>query len=278
MDVRPVSRYLSQLPACADPFLSAIAVFGMETDRLIALEADYKVEAYSPSLFVACDIDFPSRLAGAVAKRQGEFLAGRVLARAALECLRRGNVPIAIGDQGAPVWPIGISGSISHSHGKCVCLLVADENRLVGIDVEKVATGAALDAILKEALSAEERNRVLRQTRFDATLLATLIFSAKETIFKALHPVVRQFFGFDAAIFNGIGDDDRLRFSIVQSLDECMPKNAEIRIDFETGGGFARTWAILDRHMLEPRAGSAALFQSLRRPRLSTAQRSDRTD
>ncbi|WP_423339410.1 hypothetical protein [Rhizobium sp. HT1-10] len=34
-----------------------------------------------------------------------------------------------------------MSGSISHSHGKCVCLLVANENRLVGIDVEKVATG-----------------------------------------------------------------------------------------------------------------------------------------
>ncbi|MGA1802185.1 hypothetical protein [Rhizobium sp. HT1-10] len=32
---------------------------------------------------------------------KGKDEAGRVLARAAPECLRRGNVPIAIGDQGA---------------------------------------------------------------------------------------------------------------------------------------------------------------------------------
>ncbi|MEX2694791.1 hypothetical protein [Rhizobium mongolense] len=87
-----------------------------------------------PSLFETYDIDVPRTLINAVPKRQIKFLAGRILSRAALERLHQPSASIAIGKWG--------SGSISHSYGKCVCLVVADEARLVGIDVEKVPTGA----------------------------------------------------------------------------------------------------------------------------------------
>jgi len=253
-----MDSYLSYLQHQTDHFLSDIAVLSEQPDALIALEAHYAVEAYSRSLFTVYDIDFPSRLTNAVSKRQAEFLAGRVLARAALDRLHHAKASITIGEQGAPAWPHGISGSISHSHGKCNCLVVAGENQLVGIDVEKVAAGASLDAILKEALSLEERARVLQHTTFDAAILATLIFSAKETIFKTLHPIVLQFFGFDAAIFNGIFDDSILSFSIVNSLHQCIPANKEMLIQFEIDGEFVKTWTILERHTLETR------FQKLR--------------
>lgn len=260
MHVRPVSGYLSYLQADAGPFLSDVTVAGNEPYGLIALEAHYAVEAYNRSLFTAYDIDFPLRLTNAVPKRQGEFLAGRVLARAALDGLHRAYASIAIGDQGSPVWPSGISGSISHSHGKCICLVIADDHKLVGIDVEKLATGASVGAILKEALSPEERHRLVQQTTFDADVLATLIFSAKETIFKTLHPVVRQFFGFDAAVFNGIRDGNHLSFSIVYSLNECIPQNTEMLIDFKFDGEFATTWTIVDRKTLERLGSAAPLF------------------
>lgn len=117
-----------------------------------------------PSLFETYDIDVPRTLINAVPKRQIEFLAGRILSRAALERLHQPSASIAIGKWG--------SGSISHSYGKCVCLVVADEARLVGIDVEKVPTGASLEAILQEALDAGERDRVFQKTTFDAAILA----------------------------------------------------------------------------------------------------------
>ncbi|WP_246704201.1 4'-phosphopantetheinyl transferase superfamily protein [Rhizobium sp. P38BS-XIX] len=248
-----MSGYLSRLQEQADHFLSDVAILSEYPDRLVVLQAHYAVEAYNRSLFDTYDVDFPMRLINAVPKRLSEFLAGRMLAQAALEKLHRPRASIAIGEQGAPLWPRGISGSISHSHGKCACLVIAGSDMLVGLDVEKIAGGAALDAILKEALSPEERARVLQQTMLDAATLATLIFSAKETIFKTLHPVVRQFFGFEAARFNGVCDEKNLSFSIVQPLHPCIPENKEILIQFEIDDGFVRTWAILDSPVSEAR-------------------------
>ncbi|SCW50097.1 4'-phosphopantetheinyl transferase superfamily protein [Rhizobium mongolense subsp. loessense] len=111
-------------------------------------------------------------------------------------------------------------------------------------------TGAALEAILREALDAGERDRVFQQTTFDAAILATLIFSAKETLYKALYPVVLEFFGLDAAMFNGICGDNILSLSIVRSLHDSIPRDNEILIQFEIDGEFVRTWAILERDTL----------------------------
>ena len=240
---------LSFLTEQPSEFLSKIAILREEKDELIELEAYYAVEAYDRFLFDACDIDFPPKLTNAVPKRQSEFLAGRILARAALERLHRAYVPIAIGEWGYPVWPRGISGSISHSHGKCACLVVADEAKLVGIDIEKVSTGASLEAILQEALNLEERQRVFEQTAFDAAVLATLIFSAKETVYKTLYPLVRTFFGFEAAVFNGIRGNNIASLSIAHSLHDAVPHGKEISIQFEIDGEFVKTWSILERDM-----------------------------
>lgn len=231
-------------------FLNDMAVLSEKSNELIALEADYDVHAYMPVHFEKHGIDFPPTLINAVPKRQSEFLAGRILACAALAMLHHPRVSIGIGEWGSPIWPRGISGSISHSNGKCVCLVVSDEARLVGIDIEKVPIGASLEAILQEALNAEERTRIFQQTMMDAAVLATLIFSAKETIFKALHPIVLQFFGFDAAIFNGVHGDHTLSLSITHSLHPGIPQNKEILIDFEIDGEFVRTWTVLDRKTL----------------------------
>lgn len=240
-------RYLSHLLDQSGDFLIDTVIWREKPNELIVLQTDYAVHAYARSLFEAYEIDFPLTLINAVPKRQSEFLAGRILARAALDGLHHAKASIAIGSQGAPVWPSGVSGSISHSHGRCICLVVADENKLIGIDVEKIATGAAFEAILEQALNPLERERVFQQTAFDASILATLIFSAKETIFKALHPVVLQFFGFEAAVFNGIYDDNILSLSIVEPLHDDIPLGKEILVHFQVDGEFVTTWTMLER-------------------------------
>ncbi len=120
---------------------------------------------------------------------------------------------------------------------------------LIGIDVEKIATSGSLEAIMKEALSASECNRLAHQTCLDHAILATTIFSAKETIFKALYPVVQDFFGFDAVSFNGIEDEDTLSFSMAQTLHPTIPIDTKMLIKFETDNEFTRTWTIVDRTM-----------------------------
>src|SRR5688572_29707947 len=64
-------------------------------------------------------IPLPATLHGAVPKRQAEFRAGRYCAMTALTALdaRFAGCEVGRADSGAPVWPAGIVGSISHSDG-----------------------------------------------------------------------------------------------------------------------------------------------------------------
>ncbi|MEM7792797.1 MAG: 4'-phosphopantetheinyl transferase, partial [Verrucomicrobiota bacterium] len=57
--------------------------------------------------------------AKAGAARQQEFIAGRKCARAALAELGQLHGPILANGKGAPVWPDGFVGSITHCKGFC---------------------------------------------------------------------------------------------------------------------------------------------------------------
>src|SRR5450432_1156051 len=81
----------------------------------------------------------------AVDKRQAEFVAGRWCAHRALEEIGRPAEIIGIGPQGAPLWPAGATGSITHDSGLCVAVAarLANVNAL-GIDL--VNTRHEIDA------------------------------------------------------------------------------------------------------------------------------------
>ncbi|MGE1076349.1 hypothetical protein ACQJ22_27905, partial [Pseudomonas fragariae (ex Marin et al. 2024)] len=90
------------------------------------LEVQYHLPFYRMALFDRLDVAMPKLLAEAVPKRQAEFLAGRFLGQAALTLFGHDPQPIGIGNRREPVWPSGISGSISHSHGICVCMVTQE--------------------------------------------------------------------------------------------------------------------------------------------------------
>jgi 4'-phosphopantetheinyl transferase EntD len=56
-------------------------------------------------------------VAGAVVKRRTEFATARHCARAALSRLGVAPTPILPGERGAPQWPAGIVGSMTHCAG-----------------------------------------------------------------------------------------------------------------------------------------------------------------
>ena len=132
-------------------------------------------------------------LRGAVATRQREFAAGRSAARQAVSLL--GHAPTAIpqGPDRTPIWPAGISGSITHSATLCLAA-VAHAPALIGIDLEPSTPLAPdlWDVILLPA----ERAALLGHP--NAPLLAKMIFSAKEAAYKAQFPRSKTLFGFDA--------------------------------------------------------------------------------
>lgn len=116
--------------------------------------------------------------------RTAEFLAGR---RAASEALAKAGCRTArtsyIGRDtfGAPQWPMGWIGSITHAKGTYVAIAAKDTDYLaVGIDVE-TTRGIDMDRAIA---------RICMVDGDDQSVAPTLVFSAKESIYKACHPVI----------------------------------------------------------------------------------------
>jgi len=96
-----------------------------------------------------------------------------------------------------PVWPAGIVGAITHADGFAAAALATDTLGL-GIDSEPVVAAEAMDAVAEQAMVRGELDALDRAGLEEAVLL-TLVFSAKESLFKCLYPRVGRYFDFKDA-------------------------------------------------------------------------------
>ncbi len=136
-------------------------------------------------------------MAKAVAKRRREYTAGRVLARRAAAKLGLGPIELLPREDRSPGWPEGVVGSITHTKGHvAVALAHADAFRGVGLDVEQAEP---LKLRLWDMICTEE-DRAMLATHAEAerSLLAKIVFSAKEAAYKAQFAITEQFLGFSA--------------------------------------------------------------------------------
>lgn len=142
-----------------------------------------------------------AHVAKAVAKRRAEYAAGRACARAALAALGSEPGPIPRdAERGAPVWPEGVVGSITHCEGyRAAAVAHATDILTLGIDAEPHGPlpDGVLDVIVATPL---ERSRLAGLTEQDPkTHWDRLLFSAKETVYKAWYPFHRRMLGFKEA-------------------------------------------------------------------------------
>jgi 4'-phosphopantetheinyl transferase EntD len=130
-------------------------------------------------------------IAGAVPHRLAEFAAGRAAARAALAALGQPPVALPMAPDRAPVWPVGIAGSIAHAAG--IAIAVARHGAPLGVDVED---DAPLPPDLWPVITSPAERAALPDG--DTGHLVAQVFVAKEALFKAQSPDTRAMFGFDA--------------------------------------------------------------------------------
>ncbi|CAG6399113.1 4'-phosphopantetheinyl transferase superfamily protein [Streptomyces cocklensis] len=140
-------------------------------------------------------------VARAVAKRQREYTAGRACARAALARLGAPPGPLLRDPhRGAPLWPTGVVGSITHCDGYRAAAVARSTDILtLGIDAEphdRLPEGV-LDAIV--ATDTERAALASLTQRAPAVHWDRLLFSAKETVYKAWYPFHRRMLGFNEA-------------------------------------------------------------------------------
>lgn len=210
----------------------------------VIAKARFAPEAYAPDLFDRLSVSCPAQIARASTKRKIDFLAGRLIAR---EALTHAGAPVSdlpIGPDRAPVWPTGISGSISHAQQNCVAL-VADDTHLCGIDCEGLLSGHALEAVRAQCLSAGEQDWITQQSRYSDAVTTSLVFSAKETIFKALAPVVQQFFGFECAEVQGWSDDRTLAFKLTKDLHQTAAAGLVLHAQYDVTDTTVLTWIVM---------------------------------
>lgn len=143
--------------------------------------------------------------------RKNEFILGRFCA---YECYKELTglelLELESSEDRSPLWPSGIVGSITHSKDFVCAALATKENlQSIGIDLEEV--GRVKKELVKQICTPKDLVAFAGLTEDE---LLTLIFSAKESLYKALHPLVKKFFGFDAAYISGINLKDQ-SFEIV---------------------------------------------------------------
>ncbi len=167
--------------------------------------------------------------------RQNSFLAGRAAAHLAMDAQGFARLPILRSPKGAPLWPVGVKGSISHKEDLAVAIVLPKDSQFksIGVDLESLE-GQINPNILSKITSAQERATLgLSEDVFG--LKERQVFSLKESIFKCLHPVFGVWFGFLKAQVTFLSLD----YAEVQ-LDESLvklgfPKNLKVEFFWPQG-------------------------------------------
>ncbi len=160
--------------------------------------------ALSESDLSAWEIALPAKLESAASKRRAEFLAGRLAARDSVAALCGAPEAPSQDAERLPRWPAGIIGSITHSHG--LAAAVVGHQRAyegLGLDAERLLTTERALRLAPQILVNTERAWLASLETSQQGRFVTLVFSLKESLFKALYPLVRQRFYFpDAQLSN----------------------------------------------------------------------------
>ena len=173
---------------------------------------------YKDTLFQALSIPFPDTIKSSVIKRQAEYLAGRYVARAALNNLGVKVKTIPIGKNRCPIWPMGVNASISHTSTRAICVSAYKHHyQYLGLDIENQLSSEQVDEVKNSVINKNEDN-LLVTSAVGYEMSFSLVFSAKESLFKALYPSVGYYFDFLAAEITDICFQTN-RFSILLLQD-----------------------------------------------------------
>lgn len=156
----------------------------------------------------------------------------------ALQQLDHLNCIPAIGEDRAPVWPAHISGSITHSTGHAAAIVAHKAQwRGLGMDLENVLSLERAERLAGEILTADELQRMAALPREQIAQLVTLTFSAKESLFKALYPIVQKRFYFEHAELLEWSEPGHLRLRLLTDLSEEWCHGKELVGQFAVDDG-----------------------------------------
>ncbi len=233
----PPMTHSQTLPNCC-PTLTAHWPLPQLLESAVLVSTRFDPHKLVDGDFQRCLIEPPASIQRSVAKRQTEFLAGRLCAREAMRLLDgRQHVPL-IGEDRAPVWPTDVCGSITHSTGWAAAIVASKQHwRGLGMDVEQVMTSERAARLAGEILTADELQRMAAGPEHHVALGVTLTFSLKESLFKALYPIVLKRFYFEDAELLEWSDSGHARLRLKIDLSEQWHSGKELDAQFSVRDG-----------------------------------------
>ena len=131
---------------------------------------------------------------GARAQRRAEFATGRQCARIALREIgvEPSDHPIMADPHGAPLWPAGVIGSITHTAGwtGAVAARRAPDAAFASIGLDAEVAAPLPPGVSEVVASGAERTELAALGRtHPGTPWDTLLFAAKEATYKAWYPL-----------------------------------------------------------------------------------------
>lgn len=191
---------------------------------------EFSPATFDPGVFASAAIALPVDVARSVRKRQAEYFHGRLAARLALAQAGLPVADVGKGPNREPLWPAGAIGSITHNSRRAGAVaLPAHAWHGVGIDLESPAPPELQDSIAALAVDAAELALLAAHEHVLARdALLPLIFSAKESFYKAVYGAVGRFFDFSAVRVRALGQG-WLEFVVAEPLCAQWPVGATVR-------------------------------------------------
>jgi 4'-phosphopantetheinyl transferase EntD len=152
-----------------------------------------------------------------------------------------------MGADGEPEWPPGFVGTITHAHGYASAAVARSlQARGIGVDFERVMHDERAVEVASTVASETEMAALERASGWGRAEILTLVFSAKESIFKCLYPEVRRHFDYHEAAITVV-EPARGRFfaRLLVSLTDALPKGLLLEGRFERVGGSICTGLLL---------------------------------
>lgn len=177
-------------------------------------------------------------------RRREEYRLGRTCVKKACRMLALPEPDLPSGAAGEPLWPAGYCGSISHTRDLYAAAVAPlSRCRSLGLDVERADRPVSDGAFSLIALPGEEA-LLLPACGGDAALVRIVLFSAKESFYKLVHPLCGIRFSFDGARLVTVAGD-LLVLATTRDLGKKLPAGWRAEVFRECAGDWVLTGAAL---------------------------------
>ena len=209
-------------PPAVDAGLSRIELYSASGAGAFLCQCEFDIAQCNIAAASKLNIVVPDSIRWSVKKRQAEFIAGRYMAKLCLEALSVVDRDVLIGSHREPLWPEELTGAISHTRDRAVALVAEKAaHRFVGLDVENWFDVETAELIGSDIHDNGEFT-LLREQGLNSAMATSIIFSAKESLFKATFPYIGHYFWFESA---RVIEFNRFEESLVLELDRSLSQH-----------------------------------------------------